>query len=435
MKRYPKYKDSGQSWVGEIPYHWELKPNRSLFRDVGQTVENKGDGVLLLSLTQNGLIPRDMDNPSGKFPSDFSTYQKVKIGDLVFCLFDVDETPRTVGISNHEGMITGAYTVVRCYNNNHAKYLYWFYLSLDEDKRLKPLYRGLRKIIPSETFRSIKSPMPPEHEAKSVCQFIEKEVRFMDSAIESQERMIELLKERRSAIITQAVTKGLNPNAKMKDSGVPWLGQVPAHWEVKALKFLLSLNQGGAWGEEPSGKNDTVVLRSTEQTKTGDWIIEEPAVRSLSENERKKTLLKKGDILVTKASGSEDHIGKSSLVDDKVASLNASYSNFMQRLRARPGVDPRLILFMLNSRAVREQFVYLSNSTSGLGNISSSILNNVVVAEPSTEEQLQIVDYISDECRKIDTSIVAEEKLIELLKERRSAIITQAVTGQIDVSR
>ena len=201
-----KMKDSGQSWIGEVPSHWELKPNRSLFKDVGQMVENKGDGVLLLSLTQNGLIPRDMENPSGKFPSDFSTYQKVKIGDLVFCLFDVDETPRTVGISNHDGMITGAYTVVRCYNRNYAEYLYWFYLSLDEDKRLKPLYRGLRKVIPSETFRSIKSPMPSEHEAKVICEFIQKEVTSMNSAIESQERMIELLKERRSAIITQAVT-------------------------------------------------------------------------------------------------------------------------------------------------------------------------------------------------------------------------------------
>lgn len=201
-----KTKESGQSWVGDIPVNWELKPNRSLFRDVGQTVENKGEGILLLSLTQNGIIPRDMDNPTGKFPADFSTYQKVQKGDLVFCLFDVDETPRTVGISNHDGMITGAYTVVRCYDESYAKYLYWFYLSLDEDKRLKPLYRGLRKVVPSTTFRSIKSPVPPRQEAAKICEFIEQQVNSMNSAISSQERMIELLKERRSAIITQAVT-------------------------------------------------------------------------------------------------------------------------------------------------------------------------------------------------------------------------------------
>ena len=433
MKRHTGYKDSGQSWVGEIPSHWELKPNRALFRDVGKTVENEGEGVLLLSLTQNGLIPRDMENPSGKFPADFSTYQKVAKGDLVFCLFDVDETPRTVGISSHDGMITGAYTVMRCYDNSHAKYLYWFYLSLDEAKRLKPLYRGLRKVVPSETFRSIKSPIPPTSEAQKICEFIEAQVSKINNAITSQERIIELLKERRSVIITQAVTKGLDPQAKMKDSGVPWLGHVPAHWEVKGLKFLLSANQGGAWGDEPTGIGDTIVLRSTEQTQTGEWRIEDPEVRSLSETERKKTQLKKGDILVTKASGSEAHIGKASLVDDAVASLDAGYSNFMQRLRARLGIEPQLILFMLNSKAVRDQFVYLSNSTSGLGNISASILNNVLVAEPPESEQFGIVEHIAKECRGIDSAIKKEERMIELLKERRAALITQAVTGQIDV--
>ncbi len=152
-----------------------------------------------------------MENPSGKFPSDFSTYQKVAKGDLVFCLFDVDETPRTVGIASHDGMITGAYTVMRCYDDSYAKYLYWFYLSLDEAKRLKPLYRGLRKVVPAETFRSIKSPIPPRDEASKICNYIESQVDSMNKAIASQGRMIELLKERRSAIITQAVTKGLDP--------------------------------------------------------------------------------------------------------------------------------------------------------------------------------------------------------------------------------
>ena len=424
MKQYPSYKDSGQSWVGEIPSHWELKPNRSLFRDVGKTVENEGEGFLLLSLTQNGLIPRDMENPSGKFPSDFSTYQKVAKGDLVFCLFDVDETPRTVGISSHDGMITGAYTVMRCYDDNHAKYLYWFYLSLDEAKRLKPLYRGLRKVVPAETFRSIKSPMPPRDEAAKICNFIESQVDSMNKAISSQARMIELLKERRSAIITQAVTKGIDPKAKMKDSEVQWLGQVPAHWDIKALKFVSKHNQETLSEDTDSDLELSYVEVSDVSQEAG--IRSYQGIRFGEAPSRARRVMTAGEVIISTV--------RTYL--KAIAYVGAAYDGFICSTGfcvIRPtNIDPAFAQYALASDFFMAEVVSRSTGVSYPA-INASDLVRVKLAIPPPSEQKVISNYLSGAIAKVDAAISTQERMIELLKERRSAIITQAVTGQIDV--
>lgn len=206
MKRYSTYADSGLSWLEKIPSHWELKPNRSLFYIRKELVGDKSSDYTLLSLTLKGIIPRDMDNPQGKFPTDFDTYQVVEPGDLVFCLFDIDETPRTVGLARQAGMITGAYTVVRCYDPSLAEFLHYYYLSLDAEKRLRPVYTGLRKVIQKNVFLSMKSPVPPEEERVAIVKFLEKETARIDLLMAKQEQMIDLLKERRSALVTQTVS-------------------------------------------------------------------------------------------------------------------------------------------------------------------------------------------------------------------------------------
>jgi type I restriction enzyme S subunit len=431
VKRYPKYKESGQSWVGQVPAHWELKPNRSLFRDVGQTVENKGEGVLLLSLTQNGLIPRDMENPTGKFPADFSTYQKVKTGDLVFCLFDVDETPRTVGISSHEGMITGAYTVVRCYDESHAKYLYWFYLSLDEAKRLKPLYKGLRKVVPAETFRSIKSPIPPRDEAVKICNFIESQVDSMNKAISSQERMIELLKERRSAIITHAVTKGLKPKAKMKDTGVPWLGHVPAHWNIMKLSRIIDPLRPITYGIVQAGEDflDGVkYIRPVDMTDSAG-VKDEASLRTTTPEialQYKRSAVKSGDVVFSIGPS----YGKVMIVPASLQGANLTQGT--ARLALVRDASRNFMCYALQSAPCRAQWdVSVGGAT--FAGLNLKPLSRTLLAIPPLNEQEEISAYLDRIINVCDHAIASQEKMIELLKERRSAVVTQAVTGQIDV--
>jgi type I restriction enzyme, S subunit len=155
--KYECYKDSGVEWLGEIPSHWDLKKNKFLLREKKGTVGKNSGDFTLLSLTLQGVIARDMENPQGKFPAEFNTYKIVEPDDLIFCLFDVEETPRTVGHANQRGMITGAYEVFECGHELDSRYLYYYYLSLDFDKRLQPLYSGLRKVIKIDVFLGTKS--------------------------------------------------------------------------------------------------------------------------------------------------------------------------------------------------------------------------------------------------------------------------------------
>ena len=170
MKAYSEYKAMNLPWLKAIPAHWEIRRNKNVFTEMKEEVGEHSSEYTLLSLTLNGIIPRDMD-AGGKFPSDFGKYKVVKKGYMAFCLFDVDETPRTVGLSNFDGMLTGAYTIMNVSNIN-PRYILYYYLALDNGKLLKPLYTGLRKTINVNTFQSTKIPVPPRTEQDQIVRMV-----------------------------------------------------------------------------------------------------------------------------------------------------------------------------------------------------------------------------------------------------------------------
>jgi len=196
--------DSGVEWIGKIPKHWDLLANKHIFKLKKDTVGKSSSEYSLLSLTLQGIIKRDLDG-GGKFPAEFDTYQEVKEGDFVFCLFDVEETPRTVGLSKFDGMITGAYTVMSV-KDMDRKYLYYFYLNLDSRKRLKPLYKGLRNTIPKDSFFSFKTFVPPKSEQLKIVEYIETQTTKIDNAIVLQQNYITKLKEYKATLIDSVVT-------------------------------------------------------------------------------------------------------------------------------------------------------------------------------------------------------------------------------------
>ena len=217
-----------------------------------------------------------------------------------------------------------------------------------------------------------------------------------------------------------------------KDSGVEWLGEVPIHWEVSPFKWLLDRNDGGVWGDDPDGTDDTLVLRSTEQTVDGRWRLESAATRKLSTTEREAALLESGDLVVTKSSGSSLHIGKTTLVTDEIAQLGCCYSNFMQRLRMKPSFSPSLAWYILNNDIARLQFDLLSNSTTGLANLNGTMIGQIMLVIPPGEEQTAIATFLEHETAKIDALVAEQEKLIALLQEKRQAVISHAVTKGLD---
>lgn len=181
MSAYAEYQKINLPWLKAIPAHWEVRRNKNIFTEQKEIVGEKSSDYTLLSLTLSGIVPRDMDG-GGKFPESFDKYKIVRNGDMAFCLFDIDETPRTVGLSGHDGMLTGAYTIMHVSNIN-SRFIYYYYLALDNGKMLKPLYSGLRKTININTFQSTKVPVPPRGEQDQI-------VRFLDWKVSSINKLI-----------------------------------------------------------------------------------------------------------------------------------------------------------------------------------------------------------------------------------------------------
>ena len=216
------------------------------------------------------------------------------------------------------------------------------------------------------------------------------------------------------------------------DSGFEWLGAVPSHWEVQPIKWQTGKNDGGVWGFDPDGTNDTIVLRSTDQTVDGHWRMDDPALRALSPADRDAALLAEGDLVVTKSSGSSLHIGKTTIVTPEVAALGCCYSNFMQRIRMKASFQPKLAWYVMNNAVARLQFDLASNSTTGLANLNGTMIGRVLIPIPPVDEQVAIVTFLDHETAKIDALIEEQKRLIELLKEKRQAVISQAVTKGLD---
>jgi len=223
-----------------MPNHWNAMPNRGFLRRCKKLVGNRHPEYTLLSLTKAGVIVRDISTGKGKFSSDMGTCQAVYPGDLIFCLFDVPEIPRTVGLSTHGGMITGAYTIFECDDPLLARYTELFYKAMDDRKLLSPLYSGLRDTIPPSTFLGTKSPVPSPEDQDAIVRFLAHHDRLVRKYMHGKQKLVSLLTEQKQAIIQQAVTRGVNPDVKLKSSGVAWLGDIPEHWEVRSSRSLFS---------------------------------------------------------------------------------------------------------------------------------------------------------------------------------------------------
>lgn len=215
---------------------------------------------------------------------------------------------------------------------------------------------------------------------------------------------------------------------KYKDSGVEWLGEVPVSWSVAPFKRQIARNDGGVWGDDPDGISDTIVLRSTDQTVDGRWQLDNAASRKLSASDIDGALLDEGDLLLTKSSGSSLHIGKTTLVTSEIAEMRCCYSNFMQRIRTKTTFLPKLAWYFLNNRLARQQLDLVSNSTTGLANLNATMVGQIVVIVPPLPEQIAIAEFLDRETAKIDELVAEQRRLMELLKEKRQAVISHAVT-------
>ena len=419
VEKYSSYKNSGAEWLGDIPLHWNTLSNKNIFKLKKNQVGKKSSDYVLLSLTLNGVIKRDMENPQGKFPAEFNTYQEVKKGDFIFCLFDVEETPRCVGLSDFDGMITGAYTVMEPNDNFDRNFLYYFYLNLDADKRLKPLYTGLRNTISKENFFSFKSFVPPLLEQTAIAEFLDRKTTLIDQAIGIKQKQIELLKERRQILIHKAVTRGLNPNVKMKNSGVEWIGEIPEHWKVLSNKniFKLKKNQVGK-------KSGDYVLLSLTLNGVIKRDMENPQGKFPAEFNTYQEV-KKGDFIFCLFDVEETPrcVGLS----DFDGMITGAYTV----MESTEIFDKKFLYYYFIDIDERKRLKYLYT---GLRNtITKDNFFSLKIVMPSFQEQKEISCAIRNTEDKIFTAISLKEQEIEKLKEYKATLINSVVTGKIKV--
>jgi type I restriction enzyme S subunit len=434
-KRYPTYKDSGVEWLTEIPGHWDESIVSALFEDNKR--KNKGTAEQnLLSLSYGRIINKDINTEEGLLPASFVTYQIVEPDYIVLRLTDLQNDQRSlrVGQVRERGIITSAYTALKkkSFRMSSARYFYYLLHAYDLMKVFYGMGAGVRQSLGYDELKKIRLLLPAEGEQQSIVQFLDRETTRIDALIEKKQRLIELLKEKRQAVITQAVTKGLDPNVPMKDSGVEWLGEVPEHWVKAKTKHIVteSIQMGpfGASLKELSQEATGYKLYGQENYISGDfnkgsrWVTEELF------GQLKKYQLLPGDIVFTR---------KGSIGNCRVVPIGII-----------PGmIDSDSIRVRLDESLIRKKFFVILSHESWyvsqqlevgkrgaiLSGLNTGNIANLFVFVPPLEEQKCILNFLTAGVQKLDEVIDKTECSINLLKEHRSALITAAVTGQIDV--
>lgn len=425
IQRYDSYKHSGVEWLGEIPEHWELLANKYVFKLKKNQVGKNSDNYDLLSLTLRGIVIRNIED-GGKFPAEYDTYQEVKNGDFVFCLFDVEETPRGVGLSKYDGMITGAYTVMEPKTGYDRGFLYYFYLNLDTDKRLRPLYTGLRNTISKDNFFAFKTFVPPLSEQTAIAQFLDDKTSKIDHAVSVKEKQIELLKERKQILIHKVVTRGLDDTVTLKDSGVAWIGEIPEHWEVKRLKNVCYINQKAL--PDTTNKDFEFQYVDIGSVNLEDGIIETEKYLFKNSPSRARRIAKPGDTIISTV---RTYLKAIDFINEEKSKY--IYSTGFAVLQPVTFIYPEYLANFVRSDAFTEQ-VTINSKGMSYPAINSTDLSRLFVVHPDIEEQKEISDYIEIASQKIDTAISLKQQEIEKLKEYKSSLINSVVTGKIRVA-
>jgi type I restriction enzyme S subunit len=431
LKPYPKYKDSGVEWISEIPQHWEVKPLYALMCERNEkNINNKVNDVL--SLSYGNIIPRDVSDNFGLLPESFETYQIVHPGNIILRLTDLqnDHKSLRVGLVKQTGIITSAYVCLGITNSFSIEFASSLLHSYDLMKVFYTYGGGVRQSMKYEDLKRLPILCPTDSEQKTISSFLDRETARIDSLIAKKQRLIELLKEKRTALITQAVTKGLDPNVPMKDSGVEWLGKVPARWAVLPLKRVVGMKITDGPHETPEILDDGIPFISAEAIKNEkiDFELRRGYISyELHQIFSEKCKPKKNDIFFVKSGATTGNIA---MVE---VDLEFSIWSPLAVIRADNNRSHHKFLFYsLLSKLFRDQ-VEVSWSYGTQQNIGMGVIENLLISLPPYSMQKDIADFLDRETVRIGFIIAKTTESIEKLKEYRSALISAAVTGKVDV--
>lgn len=435
LSPYPDYKDSGVDWLGDIPAHWRIEP---LFGEYEEK-QVKNAGLIentVLSLSYGRIVVKPVEKLHGLVPASFETYQIVDPGDIIIRPTDLqnDHTSLRIGFSQYRGIITSAYMCLRTCNDLSPEYGYHVLNVFDLTKAIYGYGSGLRQNLSFDYIKRVGVPVPPPDEQAAI-------VRFLDAAevrirlyIRVKQKLIKLLNEQKQAIIQQTVTRGLNPDAPMKDSGVAWLGEIPAHWEVAGLGLLTITRCDGPFG---SG------LKSTHYTDEGIRVIRLQNIGNGEFRDKSKAYISpqhyatlgehdvlQGDLLIAGLGDGDTPAGRACVAPEGIEPAMVKADCFRFRLRT-DFLVPMYVAFQLSATAFTASAILSTGATRQRINLSST--SSRAVAFPSVDEQNAIVSYIFDAIAPLEETIDVIREEIGLIGEYRTRLIADVVTGKVDV--
>lgn len=430
--KYPSYKSSNESWIQDIPEHWSLFRQKHIFGITKKIVGELGHDVL--SITQKGIKIKDTESGAGQLSMDYSKYQQVDRGD--FAMNHMDLLTGFVDISKYDGVISPDYRVFKlAHAESDAQFLLYI-LQLSYTQRIffkhgKGVSMLGRWRLPAENFKNFVIPVPPKEEQIKISNFLDYKLEKIDRFIIKKKQLIELLNEQKAAIINQAVTKGLNPNAKMKPSDIEWLGDIPESWEVRKLKFVANCFPSNI---DKHSKDDEEQVRLCNYTDVykNNFITNEMdlMVATAKEDQIEKFTLLENDVIITKDSETADDIANPALVLENLENVVCGYH--LSVLRPYENLYGGFLFRALQCKPINVQFELSSMGVTRVG-LGVYDMKKAKIPVPLIEEQKEIFSYIEKEQNIIAKTISTIEKEIALVEEYKTALIAEAVTGKIDV--
>lgn len=415
-----QYKDSGIEWIGQIPETWEVMQIRRVMRN--RSERNQPDAMVLSLYRDLGIVPKESRDDNHNVTSeDTANYKVVSKGNFV--INKMKAWQGSMAVSEYDGIVSPAYYVCSFTREVCKKYVHY----LLRDASYKPEYlrlsTGMRIgqwDLNIEDFLRIKTILPPVEEQQCIADYLDLKCGEIDSLIALQEQMIEKLKAYRQSVITEAVTKGLDPNAKLVPSGIDWIGEIPEGWKVTRMKFLGTFQNGLTYTPyDVCGAEGVLVLRSSNIQEAKLTFDDNVFVTKAPE----ELMVKKGDIIICSRNGSASLVGKCALVEEDI--LNCSFGAFMVRFRS---VISQKYAFYLVSTVI-PQYKQLFTTTT-INQLTKGMLSSMMGVLPPMDEQQAVASYLDSKCFDIDRLIALKQQKIESLKDYKKSVIYEAVTGK-----
>lgn len=422
-------KNSGIPWIGEIPEGWKVENIGNNVKEVDcPNFDNAEDNALQFKI---GSIISKKNGDSKYNPVTLEAYNKVKVGDIVINGLNLsfDYISQRVGLVKEDGVITSAYLAIRPTSAIKSEYLNYLFKAYDNCKAFHGMGKGLRQTLAYKELRSYLLCYPPLSEQQAIADFLDKKCAEIDQMVALQEKFIEELKAYKQSLITETVTKGLNPNAPMKDSGVEWIGEIPEGWKIMKLAFLTSKIGSGS---TPTGGANVYLhdgikfLRSQNIYFEGLELSDVAYISEEIDAEMKGTRVQSGDVLLNITGGS---IGRCYFVDDTLGRANVNQHVSIIRPK---NIRTKYLKYQIQSFLGQHQIAMLQTGGNREG-LSATSLSNFKILYPDFPEQQAIADYLDKKCAEIDQLIAVKQKKADELKEYKKSIIYEYVTGKRSV--